>query len=414
MAVYKLFPTQDSTLYSYYPTMNTGLDAICEVSNTLDPLMRAEVPMVARYLMQFDTNEIKDTISNKIGSSSYDVYFKNFIATVQGLNQDTVLEIRPVAQSWNNGTGHYLDNPIVDNGCSWAFANYSGSGKWKLSGSYNGYTIASSYSGSFIGGGNWYEDINNSLYVSAGYVLPGYIVANSGSYGVAGYVTPGYWIGSNLGLEFMTQSFALRDPKDIEVPVKSIVEVWNNNTIPNNGFIVKLSSSFEFNKSKYVQPEFKYYSVDTNTIYPPQLEFRWRDFTTTITPSTPNVIDTVNLKLSLSENPGEFNQDAINRFYINLSPLYPTRVYQTSSLFTELHYLPTASYYAVKDLETNEFVINFDTQYTQISADQSGSYFDIYMNGLEPERYYAILIKTKIKNSTLILDDDYYFKVING
>jgi len=36
------------------------------------------------------------------------------------------------------------------------------------------------------------------------------------------------------------------------------------------------------------------------------------------------------------------------------------------------------------------------------------------MNGLEPERYYAILIKTKIKNSTLILDDDYYFKVING
>ena len=38
MAVYKLFPSQDATLYSYYPSMNTGLDAICEVSNQLDLL----------------------------------------------------------------------------------------------------------------------------------------------------------------------------------------------------------------------------------------------------------------------------------------------------------------------------------------------------------------------------------------
>ena len=38
MAVYKLFPSKDTTLYSYYPLMNTGLDAICEVSNTLDPI----------------------------------------------------------------------------------------------------------------------------------------------------------------------------------------------------------------------------------------------------------------------------------------------------------------------------------------------------------------------------------------
>ena len=64
MAVYKIFPTQDTTLYSYYPSMNTGLDAICEVSNTLDPLLRAEIPMVARYLTQFDTGEII-TIINK-------------------------------------------------------------------------------------------------------------------------------------------------------------------------------------------------------------------------------------------------------------------------------------------------------------------------------------------------------------
>lgn len=398
MAVYKIFPTQDTTLYSYYPSMNTGLDAICEVSNTLDPLIRAEIPMVARYLTQFNTNEIKSIINDKIGNNEFDVFLKNFISEAQGLNQTTKLEIRPIAQKWNNGTGHYLDNPEVDNGSSWGWRNYSGSGPWSMTGSYNGWNWTGSYhpSYSISGGGNWFLDDGNSSFVAFGYVIPGYVQ------------------GSNLNLQSTSQSFALRDPKDIEVPVKPIVDVWNNDSIPNYGFIVKLSGSAEFNTSKYNQPNLKYYSVDTNTIYPPQLEFRWNDYTSSISPTSSLIINSSDIKLSLSENPQEFNQDAVNRFYVNLSPLYPTRVFQTSSLYTGLNYLPTASYYAVKDLDTNEYVINFDTKYTQISADTKGNYFDIYMNGLEPERYYSVLIKTEINGSTLIIDDDNYFKVING
>jgi len=65
-------------------------------------------------------------------------------------------------------------------------------------------------------------------------------------------------------------------------------------------------------------------------------------------------------------------------------------------------------------LDTNEFVINFDEQFTQLSADDKSSYFDLYMNGLQPERYYSILIKTTINGSTLVFDNDYNFKVING
>jgi hypothetical protein len=51
MAIYKLFPSQDATLYTSYPTMNTGLDAILEVSNKID---LDGLPTVARYLIQFD------------------------------------------------------------------------------------------------------------------------------------------------------------------------------------------------------------------------------------------------------------------------------------------------------------------------------------------------------------------------
>ena len=83
-------------------------------------------------------------------------------------------------------------------------------------------------------------------------------------------------------------------------------------------------------------------------------------------------------------------------------------------MFTGTNYLPTASYYSVKDLDTNEIVIDYDTTYTQLSSDSEGNYFDVYMNGLEPERYYKICIKTNIKGSTLVLDDNYYFKIVNS
>ena len=374
MAIYKIFPTQDATLYSAYPNMNTGLDAILETSNKLN---LSGDPDVARYLVKFDTNEITDIITNKISGSTYDVYFKNFIAEAQGLNQNTSLQILPIAQSWNNGTGYTLDSPIVEDGSSWAYSNYSGSGAWSMVGSIGVYGYTGSYNPSYSsqGGGNWFT-------------------------------------GSNF---IVSQSFELRSEKDIEVNVKTTVNAWSSSILPNYGFIVKLTGSQEFNSSEYIQPQFKYYSVDTNTIYPPCLEFRWRDYQSVLTGSlTGSIVTTSDIKMSLSQNSGIFYPTSINKFNVNVSPLYPNRVYQTSSLFTNLNFLPTSSYYAIKDLATNEFIVNFDNQYTQISSDSTGNYFSVYMSGLEPERYYKILIKTIIKGSTLIFDDNYYFKVING
>ena len=374
MAVYKIFPTQDTTLYSTHPTMNAGLDAILETFNKIGIDGN---PNVSRYLIQFDTNEIQDVINNKILGNSSSIYLKNFIAEAQGITQDTYLEIRTIAQEWNNGTGYAFDNPPTENGASWKYTLYSGFGTWSLAGTNSGGTYTSSYNPAYsdAGGGNWYT---SSTYL-------------------------------------VTESFNLRDIKDIEINATNIVNAWYDNSLPNYGFLIKLTSSLEFNPSIYNQPIFKFYSVDTNTIYPPTLEFRWRDYSTVLTGSaTGSLITTTDIKLSLNENPGIFYPESINRFRINVSPLYPVRVYQTTSLYTNLNYLPTSSYYAIKDLDTNEYIVNFDSQYTQISSDADGNYFDVYMSGLEPERYYSILIKTIINNSTLIFDDEYYFKVTNG
>ena len=55
MAVYKLFPAQDASIYSAYPAMNTGLDPILDVSNYVTE--SNAVSRVARSLIQFDQDQ---------------------------------------------------------------------------------------------------------------------------------------------------------------------------------------------------------------------------------------------------------------------------------------------------------------------------------------------------------------------
>ena len=388
MAIYKLFPYKDTTLYSFYPTMNTGIDPITQISN-LNIAVDTN-PQSARFLTEFVQSEIEDVIDNKIAGAQWDVDFRSFIATAQGVVESTDISVHPIAQYWWNGTGTYLDQPLTTDGASWYNAYFSGSTPWSGSGSdATNHYVTSSYNPTYVGsgGGAWYHS------------------------------------GSDGTLYAVTQSFDTRSEKDLKVNAKTVVSLWYSSSLgvhassslENYGFITKWESGVEFNTNTQIQPVMQFYSVDTNTIYPPQLEFKWKDFVNCLTGSaTSSIVTTTNLATSLAENPGEFFPSSINRFRFNVAPKYPTPVWTTASLFTGTNYLPTASYYAVKDLDTNEFIIDYDTTYTQISSDANGNYFDIYMNGLEPERYYKILVKTTINSSTIIYDDYYYFKVING
>jgi len=384
MAIYKLFPEKDATLYSAYPNQNTGLDEILEASTTFIP----NNPQVSRFLIQFSTDEIQNLINNTISGSVTDItgsllteskdyksHLKCFIAEIEGINTDTTLEVFPLAQSWNMGTGKYHDSPKTENGCGWTYRFSSGSGPWETE------SFADITTGSFLddnkGGGVWYV-----------------------SYGTASF----------------TQSQVLNysSNKDLNVEVTDATTLFYNENITNNGFIVKQSSNSEFQADENKVAEIKYFSIDTHTIYPPELEMQWRDYDFNTGSSTNTIIDTTQMVASLGDNPGTFNRGSVEKFRINCRPQFPQRVFQTASLYSINHYLPTSSYYAIKDLDTNEFVIDFDTNYTQISADNESSYFTLYMNGLEPERYYQVLIKTILGGETLILNDNYYFKVING
>jgi hypothetical protein len=380
MAVYKLFPVKDATLYSGTPDINTGLDQITELSNTNTIGGALTNASVVRFLTAFDQTQINNIFSNNIGSSQWQANLKCYLANGSGVTSNTNIFVNPLAQDWDNGTGTYSDSPATTNGVSWKWRTYLSSSAWTSS-NYGPY-ITASFQSSNPGGGTWYTGSSNTSVTS-----------------------------SNIQV---TQSLNTTSIKDLNINVTDIVKLWNSSSISNYGFIVRLDPNLEFNSSASAEPNLKYFSVDTHTIYPPQLEIKWNDFYWNTGSSTQTIINNNQLYISLEENPGVYYPDSINRFNLNVRPKYPPRVYQTASEYLTNYYLPTASCYAVKDLDTNEYVIDFDTTYTKLNADGQCNYFTLYMNGLEPERYYKILIKTILNGSTLILDNNYYFKIING
>ena len=383
MAVYKLFPIKDSTIYSGYPAMNTGLDALLEVTSEY-PTTLTPSPRVARSLIQFDQTEIDDVIDNKILESNWSGSLKSYISVAEGIDTTSTMYVYPISGSWNNGTGEYLDSPQTTNGVSWVFTNESGSHKWGINDIRP--FVTSSYTNGNSGGGTWYTGSNNPQVSS---------------------------------IE-KSKTFSIKSSKDLNVNVTDHIKLWYSSSknldtgyirVENEGLILKWDNNIEFTPSQSIQPIMKFYSGDTNTIYPPSLELKWEDvsYNTTLTE-----ISTTDLFIGLDSNPGIFRSESINRFRLNVRPEFPVRTFQTESLYTTNFALPESSYYAIKDLDTNEFVIDFDNDFTKISCDNTSNYFDLYMNGLEPERYYKILIKTVINGSVIVKDEDYYFKIING
>ena len=116
MAVYKIFPEKDATMYSLFPQMNTGLDEVLDVSNlnfAVDSYAQA-----ARYLVKFNQDEINNVFDTYVSNSQWSSDFKCFIATAQSINLDYELFVYPVSGSWGMGTGKYLDQPISTVGVS--------------------------------------------------------------------------------------------------------------------------------------------------------------------------------------------------------------------------------------------------------------------------------------------------------
>lgn len=377
MAVYKIFPEKTATLYSEFVDMNTGRDEIIEIAS----YYTGETSYVNRALIAFDLAEIENVLTTYVATDTGDAEnfsasLKVYLASANEVPDSYLVQAYPAYvptyETWVAGNGKYGDLPRNGSGVSWTYTQSSGSTGWTdVVPTY----VTSSYSGSNIGGGAWYTQTLTATFN-------------------------------------MTQSHTVVSTHDLDINVTEGVKAHYNEDINNAGFILKLNGSNEFNAaSNSRQLHLRYFSGQTHTIYPPCLEIKWDDYVAGIgltETSDPNAT------IKIKNNRGEYTDEGRQKFELHVRPKYPARTFSTSSNYLTNYYLPTTSYWGLRDENTEEMVIDFDTTFTKISRGSTGNYFYIYMDGLEPERYYRILIKTTIDGSTSIVDENLVFKVVRN
>jgi hypothetical protein len=93
---------------------------------------------------------------------------------------------------------------------------------------------------------------------------------------------------------------------------------------------------------------------------------------------------------------------------------FPLKNFNRQTQFSQFlipQYLPTSSFYSIKDNETEEIILDFDN-YTQLSCDTAGNFFMLDTTGLPQERYFKILIKTEQSGSIYTFDRNDIFKIV--
>ena len=162
MAYYFIFPENDATIYSHPDRikMNTGGDEILEIVKEKGSSDQLYYP--SRVLLKFNNEEIKEVISDKIGSSTFnngtsEVALQLSSMEHKNLTEVLNLEVFAISQSWNEGTGRYSNLPTGSNGCSWVFRDNDTTGtQWATSSFAVASTGSIDASGITKGGGVWY------------------------------------------------------------------------------------------------------------------------------------------------------------------------------------------------------------------------------------------------------------------
>lgn len=371
MAVFKIFPSKDTFIFTEQVTGNAGRDEILEIAGYADI---SDTGQTARAIIKFSDEDINSVINDKINGETFSASLHLYLANASELPVDFSIYGYPLylsgSEDWDNGRGKFGDLPVDTTGISWKYYKQGTTNAWPTLPVEN---VTGSYTTTTVGGGTWY----------------------TGS--------------SGESMEF-TQSFNLNSDLDLNLDITPAIKQIYSGSLDNNGFILKLDDSLEYNTTSSIR--LKYFSGDTNTIYPPSLEFKWDD-SNYVTGSL-NVLSTDINTIKVQNNRGTYTDSGKQRFRLHARPKYPTRTFTTGSIYKTNYALPQETYWGLRDENTEEMVINFDTSFTKVSCDGTGPYFDIYMDGLQPERYYRVLVKTTIDGTTTVINDNNIFKVVRN
>jgi hypothetical protein len=202
---------------------------------------------------------------------------------------------------------------------------------------------------------------------------------------------------------------------------------WLHGTVPNEGFMLKRSGSIG-NASSLVEEgntthygHFSFFSRDTHTVYPPKLEVVWDDSKwTTGSLSALSNTDVEDMVLYMRGLRPKYSENSKVKFRVVGRERYPEKTYVTSGYSTgyvTAKTLPSGStYYQIKDAYTEDIIVPFGSG-SKVSCDSTGNYFNLWMNGLQSERFYRINYKVVSGSGTAdetvqYFDEKHSFKVV--
>ena len=193
---------------------------------------------------------------------------------------------------------------------------------------------------------------------------------------------------------------------DINMDVSSIVEAWLSGTA-NHGFIVKRTDADETSTVPHGRIEF--FSKETNTVYSPTLRVAWDD--SAYNDDMVTAIDTVDVNVTARNMAPSYRVGSKVRIRLSVRPHAFVKQFDTQFDTAPMRLaLPANSQYSILDAYTDETVIGFG-EYSKISCDIHGSYYDIWLDSFQPERYYKVQYRVKLGGQIKFYDNNQTFKV---
>jgi hypothetical protein len=206
----------------------------------------------------------------------------------------------------------------------------------------------------------------------------------------------------SASLTFDTIPFSSR----LQIDITDIIRTVDSSTW--NGIVVKFTDDAENDVTNV--GNIKFFSSDTHTIFAPRIEIVRYDqtFTTgSLKPIGDTTINVVARNIKEAYTVGE--QDKI---YLVVRDKYPDKRFDATQRYRNQYYLPSESYYRIRDQLTDLEIFSFDAA-SAISCDPSGSYITLDTSGLDVNRYYDIELKVKTDSRVFFPEFKYTFKIDN-
>jgi hypothetical protein len=360
MAYYFLTASKDASVYLQQPDQNCGLDEVLEVSK----VYYGNIKDVSRALLNFETTNL----SSSIVSGDVEVEEATLIlreTESEEIPLDFTLYAYPISQSWEMGKGTRFDN-IETAGVTWNYREGDSNLRW-VNTIVDGLPVfAGTSTGSFAGrGGVWYSDVSGS------------------------------------------QNFSYQS-RDVNMNVRDVMLDWISGSKENNGLIVKLDNSLENDTNDY--GILKFFSKETNTIHQPKIRIGWDD--SSFSTGSLTELSADDIKVTFGNFKKEYKVNTTPRIRVNGRELYPVKTFSSTFRYAVSSFLPTTSYYQIRDYHTDDIIVPF-SNYTKISCDSNGNYFDLNLSNWETNRTYKVEIKVTRSGIDEYFDDDYTFNVIS-